>query len=116
MPSLLVRLALTSNPSGVRVADRGCKPEPPKVLSLEIKSGHDGIQVDDLSVVVEGVVPIQQDVAPRRWRNLRDQLYRFGIAGCLLLGQQPRKDRRVASSRDRCSPSPRNSVRNHPGM
>ena len=64
-------------------------------MSPEIKSGHDGIQVDDLSVVVEGVVPIQQDVAPRRWRNLRDQLYRFGIAGCLVLGQQPRKDRRV---------------------
>lgn len=45
----------------------GCKPEPPKLLSPEIQSGHNGIQVDNLSVAVEGVVSIQQDVPPCRW-------------------------------------------------
>jgi hypothetical protein len=39
-----------------------CKPEPPKIPSSQLQPRHDRIQVDDLSVATEGVVPIQMDM------------------------------------------------------
>jgi hypothetical protein len=39
---------------------RGCKPEPPKILSPKIEPSNYGIQVDHLPIRVEGVVPVQQ--------------------------------------------------------
>ena len=41
----------------------GCKPKPPKILSPEITARHDSIQVDQLPIVVEGVMPFQRDFA-----------------------------------------------------
>ena len=58
----------------------GSTPEPPKILSPKIKPRHDGIQVDDLCIAVEGVVPVQQDVAPRHRRNPLDQGQCLGVA------------------------------------
>jgi hypothetical protein len=53
-------------------AIRGCKPEPPKILSPKIEPSNYGIQVDHFPIRVEGVVPVQQDVPPCRGRNLLD--------------------------------------------
>ena len=44
----------------------GCKPKPPKIPSPQIESRHDRIQVNELSIAAEGVVPVQQDVPPGR--------------------------------------------------
>ncbi len=49
---------------------RGSTPEPPKILSPKIEPCHNGIQIDHLAVAVEGVMPVQQDVPPSRWRYL----------------------------------------------
>ncbi|MCW5319815.1 hypothetical protein D5039_01100 [Verminephrobacter aporrectodeae subsp. tuberculatae] len=45
---------------------RGCKPEPQKFPSSQFQPGHERVQVDHLSVALEGVVPVQQDVPPGR--------------------------------------------------
>jgi hypothetical protein len=36
----------------------GCKPKPPKIPSPQLQPRHDGIQIDDLSVAAESVVPV----------------------------------------------------------
>jgi hypothetical protein len=70
----------------------GCKPKPQKIPSGQIKSSHDRIQVNDLARTSKGVVPIQQDMAPRCWRDLLDQGERLGISVRLVPGEQPRQD------------------------
>ena len=51
---------------GTNLPEWGCKPKPSKIPSPQLQPRHDRIQVDDLSVAAEGVVPVQVDVAPRR--------------------------------------------------
>jgi len=63
----------------------GCKAKPPESPSTQLKPRHDGIQVDDLSVSVEDVVPVQVDVAPRRRRHLFDQRQGFRVSARLVL-------------------------------
>jgi len=87
--------ALAAGKLPVRCPTWGCKPEPPEILSPEIQTCHDGVQVDHPPVAVEGVVAIQQDVAPRRRRDLRDQRARLGSTAHLVSGEQARQDRRV---------------------
>ena len=70
----------------------GCKPKPPKIPSPQLQPRHDGIQVDELSVAAEGVVPVQMDVAPRRRRHLLDQHQGFRVSARLVLREQPRQD------------------------
>jgi hypothetical protein len=43
---------------------RGCKPEPLKIRSFQLRPGHQRIQVDHLAVALEGVAPSQQDMPP----------------------------------------------------
>ena len=47
----------------VTQTERGSKPKSPKTPSPQLQPRHDRIQVDDLSVAAEGVVPVQVDVA-----------------------------------------------------
>ncbi|MFZ3296601.1 MAG: hypothetical protein WA344_00940, partial [Ralstonia pickettii] len=51
----------------------GCKPEPPKFPSPQFQPRHERIEVDDLAVALEGVMPVQQDVPPGRRRYLGDE-------------------------------------------
>jgi hypothetical protein len=85
---------------------RGCKPKPPKIPSTQLQPRHDGIQVDDLSVAAEGVVPVQVDVAPRRRRHLPDQRQGFRVFARLVLREQPRQDGGVVVD-DRIRDQPR---------
>lgn len=89
----------------VLCADRGCTPESQKFPSAQLQSRHERIQVDELAVSLEGVMPVQQDVPPGRWRHLRDQRQRLGIASCLVLRQQQGQDRRVVED-DRVADQP----------
>ena len=73
----------------------GCKPEPQKFPSPKIKPRHESIEVDHLAIALEGVVPVQQDVPPCRWRYLGDEREYLGIGARLVLHQQPRQDGRV---------------------
>ncbi len=75
--------------------DWGCKPEPQKFPSPKIKPHHESIEVDHLAIALEGVVPVQQDVPPCRWRYLGDEREYLGIGARLVLRQQPRQDGRV---------------------
>ena len=84
---------------------RGCTPESQKFPSAQLQSRHERIQVDELAVSLEGVMPVQQDVPPGRWRHLRDQRQRLGIASCLVLRQQQGQDRRVVED-DRVADQP----------
>ena len=86
-------------------AARGCTPESQKFPSAQLQSRHERIQVDELAVSLEGVMPVQQDVPPGRWRHLRDQRQRLGIASCLVLRQQQGQDRRVVED-DRVADQP----------
>ena len=43
---------------------RGSKPEPQKFPSSQLQPGHERVQVNHLAAALEGVVPVQQDVAP----------------------------------------------------
>ena len=63
----------------------GVRPKPPESPSTQLKPRHDGIQVDDVSVSVEDVVPVQVDVAPRRRRHLFDQRQGFRVSARLVL-------------------------------
>ena len=83
----------------------GCTPESQKFPSAQLQSRHERIQVDELAVSLEGVMPVQQDVPPGRWRHLRDQRQRLGIASCLVLRQQQGQDRRVVED-DRVADQP----------
>ncbi len=65
----------------------GCKPKPQKFPSHQIEPLHDRIQVDDLAVTAERVVPVQMDVPPSRRRNLSDQRERFRVPAHLVLGE-----------------------------
>ncbi|NMZ57039.1 hypothetical protein, partial [Pseudomonas lundensis] len=40
----------------------GCTPESQKFPSAQLQSRHERIQVDELAVSLEGVMPVQQDV------------------------------------------------------
>ena len=64
---------------------RGCKPEPQKFPSPKIKPCHESIEVDHLAIALEGVVPVQQDVPPCRWRYLGDEREYLGIGARLVL-------------------------------
>jgi hypothetical protein len=44
--------------------ERGCKPKPPKIPLRQIEPRYDRIEIDDLPVPAESVVPVQMDVAP----------------------------------------------------
>ena len=46
---------------------RGCKLEPPKIPSTQRQPRYDCVQVDDFPVAAKGVMPVQEDVLPRRW-------------------------------------------------
>ncbi len=46
---------------------RGCKPEPQKFPSPQNQPSHECIQVNELAIALEGVVPVKQDVLPGRW-------------------------------------------------
>src|SRR3546814_19248448 len=85
MGQLLDHLA---EPSLLSCTYWGCTPESQKLPSAQLQSRHERIQVDELAVSLEGVMPVQQDVPPGRWRHLRDQRQRLGIASCLVLRQQ----------------------------
>ena len=87
--------------------NRGCKPEPQKFPSPKIKPRHERIEVDHLAVALEGVMPVQQDVPPGRWRYLGDECECLGIAARLVLRQQPRQDCRVVED-DRACNQPKN--------
>ncbi len=89
----------------LRNLSRGCTPESQKFPSAQLQSRHERIQVDELAVSLEGVMPVQQDVPPGRWRHLRDQRQRLGIASCLVLRQQQGQDRRVVED-DRVADQP----------
>jgi hypothetical protein len=91
---------------GSELTSRGCKPKPPKIPSPQFQPRHDRIQVDELSVAAEGVVPVQVDVAPRRRRQLRDQRQGFRVAARLILREQPRQDGGVVID-DRVRDQPR---------
>jgi hypothetical protein len=98
---------LQINAFGERKTGRwGCKPKPPKIPSTQLQPRHDGIQVDDLSVAVEGVVPVQVDVAPRRRRHFLDQRQGFRVSARLVLREQPRQDGGVVVD-DRIRDQPR---------
>ncbi len=88
---------------GIRIW--GCTPESQKFPSAQLQSRHERIQVDELAVSLECVMPVQQDVPPGRWRHLRDQRQRLGIASCLVLRQQQGQDRRVVED-DRVADQP----------
>lgn len=47
-------------------AQGGSKPEPQKIPSSQLQPSHERVQVDRLSVTLERVVPVQQDVPPGR--------------------------------------------------
>src|SRR5450755_1888105 len=72
--------------------ERGCKPKPPKIPLRQIEPRYDRIEIDDLPVPAESVVPVQMDVAPGRRRYLLDEGQHFCIAARLVLRDQPRKD------------------------
>ena len=91
--------------SPARPPKGGCTPESQKFPSAQLQSRHERIQVDELAVSLEGVMPVQQDVPPGRWRHLRDQRQRLGIASCLVLRQQQGQDRRVVED-DRVADQP----------
>jgi hypothetical protein len=74
--------------SGTRI--RGCKPKPPKIPSSQFQPRHDRIQVDDLPIATEGVVSVQEYVAPRRWRDLLQQGQGLRVPTRLVLCEQPR--------------------------
>lgn len=76
-----------------------CKPKAQKIPSRQIKPCHDRIQVDDLSVATEGLVPIQMDMAPRRRRNLLDQNQGFFILARFVLGPVPTQLPQVRQNR-----------------
>ena len=59
-----------------------------KISSLQLQFCHDRIQIDDLPVTLEGVMPVQEDVTPSRRRHLRDQLQRLRVAARLVFRQQ----------------------------
>jgi hypothetical protein len=87
----------------------GCKPKPPEIPEIpltQLQPRHNGIQVDDLSVAVEGVVPVQVDVAPLRRRHLLDQRQGFRVSARLVLREQPRQDGGVVVD-DRIRDQPR---------
>ena len=90
---------------GTGLPEGGCTPESQKFPSAQLQSRHERIQVDELAVSLEGVMPVQQDVPPGRWRHLRDQRQRLGIASCLVLRQQQGQDRRVVED-DRVADQP----------
>ena len=87
------------------LAYRGCKPETQKFPSAQFQPRYERIEVDELAVSLEGVMPIQQNVPPRRWRHLCDQCQRLSIASRLVLRQQPRQDGRVVED-DRVADQP----------
>ncbi len=63
LPAYSVRYISFSLPRGLAEAgDKGCKPEPPKFPSSQLRPRHEHIQVDHLAVVLEGVMPVQQGV------------------------------------------------------
>ncbi len=70
----------------------GCKPKPKIILSGQIGTSQNSIEVDHLPVAVEGV---EQDVSPRCGRELCDERSRFAIAVRFIPGEQPRQDGRV---------------------
>ena len=90
----------------VTQTERGSKPKSPKTPLPQLQPRHDRIQVDDLSVAAEGVVPVQVDVAPRRRRHLLDQRHGFRVAARLVLREQPRQDGGVVVD-DRVGDQPR---------
>ena len=73
----------------------GGKPKPPKIPSTQFQPRHDRIQIDNLTIAVKGIVPVQVNMAPRCRRNLLEQGEGFLVPAGFTLGQQPRKDRRV---------------------
>jgi hypothetical protein len=61
----------------------GCKPEPQKIPSRPLQPHHDHIQVDDLPIATEVVVPIQVDVSPSHRRNPLNQCMGFRVTSGL---------------------------------
>ena len=77
------------------VGTLGGKPKPLKIPSTQFQPRHDHIQIDNLTIAVKGIVPVQVNMAPRCRRNLLEQGEGFLVPAGFTLGQQPRKDRRV---------------------
>jgi hypothetical protein len=64
--------ALLTDTSTLTGAKRGCKPQPPKILSQQIEPRHDRIQVDKFRIATKSVMAVQMDVAPSRRRHPLD--------------------------------------------
>jgi hypothetical protein len=73
----------------------GGNPKPQKFPSGQIQRRHDGIQVDELPAVTEGVVAVQEDMAPGYRGDFLDQSQGLEIRAPLVLAEQPRQDRGI---------------------
>jgi len=67
----------------------------PGSSSLQIEPQHDGVKVDGMSAITEGIASAEMNVLPCYRRCRRRDGQRFLVPGSLGLDQQARKDRRV---------------------
>ncbi|MGU5528878.1 hypothetical protein, partial [Aeromonas caviae] len=49
--------------SGEYLRSWGGKPKPPKIPSTQFQPRHDRIQIDNLTIAVKGIVPVQVNMA-----------------------------------------------------